>query len=221
MAGQSQKLREKGAGLAARQLACRRGDRLVFSGLDFEVRPGELLLLRGPNGSGKSTLLRLLAGLIPPERGWLSWNGAPIGDPEAWRAEIAYLGHLDAAKPELTPREDLRFWTRMRGARTDRGVALDRLGLTPLADLPCRMLSAGQRRRLALARIAASGAQLWLLDEPFNALDDAAARMFAALLAEHRARGGLALLAAHGPMLEAEPSRELDLGLSLAFQDQP
>jgi heme exporter protein A len=212
MSGQAHTRTEESTGLAARALACRRGERLVFSGLDFAVRPGELLLLRGPNGSGKSTLLRLIAGLIAPEQGLLSWNGAPLPDAEAWRAQIAYLGHLDAAKPELTPREDLRFWHAMRRARRGED-ALARLGLDALADLPCRMLSGGQRRRLALARVVASGAPVWLLDEPFNALDEAACRSFQALLSEHCATGGIALLAAHGAVSDAGLSRELKLGI--------
>ena len=215
MSGEPQRPWDRSAHLTARKLACRRGERLILSDLDFEIAAGALLLLRGPNGSGKSSLLRLVAGLLPPERGALSWNGAPIGDAEAWHERIAYLGHADAAKPELTPREDLRFWTSMRG-RAGGEAALDRLGLKSLADVPCRMLSAGQRRRLALARIAASGAQLWLLDEPFNALDEAAVRAVQALLAEHRARGGMALLAAHGAALDCAPSRQLELALGTA-----
>lgn len=201
--------------LVGRSLACRRGERLVFTNLDLEVSVGELLLLRGPNGSGKSTLLRLIAGLIPPERGDVLWQGRRIEDPEVFRASLAYLGHGDGAKPELTPREDLCFWLALRsfapGAASERtSAALARLGLETLADLPCRLLSAGQRRRLALARIAASGAKLWLLDEPFNALDETAIQAVQTMLAEHRATGGLVAMAAHGTV-PVSPSRELDL----------
>jgi heme exporter protein A len=204
---------DRDAVLAARGLACRRGERLVFAGLDFALRSGGVLLLRGPNGSGKSSLLRLIAGLLPAERGVLHWRGAPLPDPEAWRAEIAYLGHLDAAKAELTPREDLRFWLALRGVPAGRvETALERLGLSGLADLPCRMLSQGQRRRLALARIAAAGARIWLLDEPFNALDDASRDAVEALLEDHGRRGGLALVAAHGAGPRAAGMQELDLG---------
>ena len=210
MSGEPQKRWRKDARLTARGLALRRGERLVLSGLEFELAAGELLLLRGPNGSGKSSLLRLVAGLLPPDQGSLSWNGAPLPDAETWHDLVAYLGHADAAKPELTPREDLRFWMSLRGACGGE-TALQRMGLAPLADLPCRMLSAGQRRRLALARIAASGAQLWLLDEPFNALDEAALRAVRDMLAEHRTEGGMVLLAAHGAALDCAPSRELDL----------
>ncbi|HVG82290.1 MAG TPA: heme ABC exporter ATP-binding protein CcmA [Methylomirabilota bacterium] len=212
MSGAAQELWQDEAHLAARGLACRRGERLVFSGLDFDLHAGELLVLRGPNGSGKSSLLRLVAGLVPRERGTFTWNGMPLADAEGWHVRIAYLGHADAAKPELTPREDLRFWLALRGTRGDVDLALERLGLTALADLPCRMLSAGQRRRLALARVVASGARLWLLDEPFNALDEAASIALRALLSEHRARGGMVLLAAHGAVQGAGPTSEMELG---------
>jgi heme exporter protein A len=202
--------------LAGRALDCRRGERIVFSGLDFDLAAGELLLLRGPNGSGKTSLLRLIAGLIAPERGMLTWRGAPIADPEVFRAELAYLGHADAAKPELTVREDLVFWQRMRcrsaGAEGAARSALEPFGLTELADLPCRLLTAGQRRRLALARIAASGATLWLLDEPFNALDESALAAAAKVIGAHLAAGGLAVMAAHGSSLPLAPARVLDLG---------
>ncbi len=216
MAGQPERRAEHGkAMLAGNGLACRRGERLVFSDLDLVLSEGELLLVRGPNGSGKSTLLRLIAGLVQPERGVLTWQGAPIGE-EGYRAEISYLGHLDATKPELTAREDLQFWLDLRGgqmrAKEPADAALAHLGLELLADLPCRLLSAGQRRRLALARIAASGARLWLLDEPFNLLDEPAVLAVLAMLSSHRASGGLAVMAAHGTALEVAPSRELVLG---------
>jgi heme exporter protein A len=208
---------DRDAVLTAHGLACRRGERLVFAGLDFAVRPGAVLLLRGPNGSGKSSLLRVVAGLLPAERGVLHWRGAPLPDPETWHGEIAYLGHPDAAKAELTPREDLRFWLEMRGIPAARApAALERLGLAPLADLPCRMLSQGQRRRLALARIVAADARIWLLDEPFNALDDRSRAAVEAILEEHCRRGGLALVAAHGAAPRAAELQELDLGRSAA-----
>jgi len=200
--------------LAGMGLACRRGERLVFSDVDLELAQGELLLLRGPNGSGKSTLLRLVAGLIAPARGVLLWQSRAIRDADAYRVELAYLGHADATKPELTPAEDLRFWSAMRGRSGKDGpiaAILARLGLEALADLPCRLLSAGQRRRVAFARVAASGARLWLLDEPFNALDESSVATVLAFLVEHRAAGGLAIMAAHGAQ-PVSPSQELDLG---------
>ncbi len=225
MAGDAyRRWREDGAVLTGRGLACRRGERLVFGDLDFSLAGGELLILRGPNGSGKSTLLRLIAGLVPAEQGSLTWRAAPIDDGEAFRAELAYLGHLDATKPELSPREDLRFWLALRGAEhADRAAAaaLALLGLERLADLPCRMLSAGQRRRLALARIAAASARIWLLDEPFTALDDASLDAAHELIAGHRAAGGLVMMAAHGRANHMVPSGEIDLGARAAGEARP
>jgi heme exporter protein A len=194
-------------------LSCHRGERLVFRGIDLKMAAGELLLLRGANGSGKSTLLRLIAGLIPPTDGLLLWQGKPIHDAEVYRSDLAYLGHADAIKAELSPAEDLRFWLEMRGLSDGEGrisAALTRLGLEALSDLPCRLLSAGQRRRVAIARVAVSDARLWLLDEPFTALDEGSVAALATLIAEHRATGGLVIMAAHG----AQPvpaSQELDL----------
>jgi heme exporter protein A len=168
---------------------------MVFRHLDFDLRPGEVLLLRGPNGSGKSSLLRLMAGLLVPAAGELSWGGAPIAtEPERHRRRLAFLGHLDALKPALTVAENLSFWCGPAAV----APALAALGIASLSRLPARLLSAGQRRRLALARIVARAAPLWLLDEPTNALDDEAEAMFAAALAAHRAQGGMAAIALHG-----------------------
>ena len=142
-------------------LACERGERLVFAGLSFAVDRGGVLVLTGPNGSGKSSLLRLMAGLLKPADGLLSWDGQPVSDdPEAHRHRLHYLGHLEAVKPVLTPIENLAFWAAIKGGGVDRASlldALDRFGLKALADMPSRYLSAGQRRRLALARLAISG----------------------------------------------------------------
>lgn len=201
--------------LAGRALDCRRGERIVFSGLDFDLAAGELLLLRGPNGSGKTSLLRLIAGLIAPERGMLTWRGAPIADPEVFRAELAYLGHADAAKPELTVREDLVFWQRMRcrraGAEGAARSALEPFGLTELADLPCRLLSAGQRRRLALARLLLAERPIWLLDEPTVSLDRASQEILSKVVDRHLEAGGLVVAATHVPLGLAR-SRELRIG---------
>jgi heme exporter protein A len=168
---------------------------MVFRHLDFDLRPGGVLLLRGPNGSGKSSLLRMMSGLLPPAAGELSWGGAPIAaEPERHRRRLAFLGHLDALKPALTVAENLGFWCGPAAV----APALAALGIASLSRLPARLLSAGQRRRLALARIVARAAPLWLLDEPTNALDDEAEAMFAAALAAHRAAGGMAAIALHG-----------------------
>jgi heme exporter protein A len=205
--------------LAARALACRRGGRLVLAGLALELPVGGALLLRGPNGSGKSTLLRCLAGLIRPAAGAVLWQEAPIAaDPEAHRARLHYLGHLDAIKAALGVWENLRFWQTLRGVGgpAEAAAGLDAFGLEPLAERPARALSAGQRRRLALARLLASPAPLWLLDEPNAALDDDAQAALARALAAHRAEGGLAVVAAHGAFdlpeaatlrLEARPAQ--------------
>jgi heme exporter protein A len=185
---------------AVRDLACVRGQRLVFEGLSFDVGDGGALLLRGPNGSGKSTLLRCLAGLLRPAAGTIQWDGAAVAaEPETHRRRLRYLGHQEAVKPQLTVIENLRFGMSLAGAdgaRTE--PALAALGIEALAGLPARYLSAGQRRRLALARLIAAPAPLWLLDEPLAGLDDAAVGLFTALVAAHRAAGGIAVLSVHG-----------------------
>ncbi|MFC7736399.1 heme ABC exporter ATP-binding protein CcmA [Roseomonas sp. GCM10028921] len=185
--------------LATEGLAIRRGGRVVFSDLSLRTRPGEALLLLGPNGAGKSTLLRALAGLLRPAAGRVLWDGEDVADDSAAHgARTRYLGHQDAIKPALTPREDLAFWARLRGGEPEATLAA--LGLSALAGLPCRSLSAGQRRRLALARLALGEAPLWLLDEPTLGLDSASIARLGALLASHRARGGIVLAATHLPL---------------------
>lgn len=193
-------------------LACRRGDRLVFAGLDLRLAAAGVLLLTGSNGSGKSSLLRLLAALLAPVAGRLSYDGVPIDrDRAGYRSLIHYVGHLDATKPALTPREMLAFWAALRGAVGAVEPALDHFGLGEVADWPCRWLSAGQRRRLALARLVAVPAPIWLLDEPISALDgDGAARLLTAIR-QHRAQGGRVAVATHQPLeLEAAAAVSLD-----------
>ena len=156
-------------------------------------------MLAGPNGSGKSTLLRLLAGLGRLAAGQILWSGQDaLADLPAHAARVAYVGHLDAVKPGLTVEENLRFAARIGGGRI--AVALDALGLSALAELPARMLSAGQKRRLALARLVLSQAPLWLLDEPTLGLDAASVERFGTVLATHRARGGIIVAATHLPL---------------------
>jgi heme exporter protein A len=185
--------------LVGEALACRRGGRLVFAGLDFSLKAGDALVLTGSNGSGKSSLLRLLATLLIPVEGRLLWGGEPIAaDPAGYRAAIDYAGHLDAIKPALTARETLRFWAALRGiANPAIEAALDRFGLVAAADWPCRVLSAGQRRRLALARLVATPAPVWLLDEPTAALDSDGEARLMTVIAEHRASGGRLAVATH------------------------
>ena len=180
--------------LEARALAAFRGERLVLRDVSFAVEGGEALLLLGPNGSGKSTLLRLLAGLKRPDAGTLLWDGADaLAEPSVHARRVAYLGHLDAIKPGLTVAENLAFAAHGRAP----GPALAALGLDALAELPARMLSAGQRRRLALARLPLSPAALWLLDEPTLGLDTASLARLGALLATHRQAGGMVVAATH------------------------
>lgn len=189
--------------LEVTDLACRRGGRLVFDRLSFGLGEGELLALAGRNGSGKTTLLRALAGLTPPEAGIVRWQGADVSkDPETWRGRLAWLGHLEGLKGDLTVVENLLTAERLRG-----GEAGDRLDgallafdLTGLAARPVRTLSAGQRRRTALARIVLSQAPLWLLDEPLNALDAPAQAAFRLVLQAHLAAGGLAIAATHADL---------------------
>ncbi|CAA9254821.1 MAG: ABC transporter involved in cytochrome c biogenesis, ATPase component CcmA [uncultured Craurococcus sp.] len=195
--------------LHAENLACRRGERVVFAGLSFKVEPGAAVLLIGENGAGKSTLLRLLAGLLAPAEGRLLWQGEDaFADRTAHAGRLRYLSHADALKPALTARENLGFFARLWGG--DVGAALAALGLAPLAELPARVLSSGQKRRLALARLALAPAALWLLDEPTVGLDAASVERLGGLLARHRAGGGMVLAATHLP-LPLPGARELRL----------
>jgi heme exporter protein A len=189
-------------GFSGTGLACRRSERVIFDGLDFAVVPGGALLLTGPNGSGKSSLIRLMAGLIKPFAGSLAWDGAPVAaDPAAQRERVAYLGHKDALKPVLTTAENVRRWTASAGQGDGARAALDAMNLTHLANVPARFLSSGQSRRAALARVIARGAPLWLLDEPTVGLDTVSIAALEAVLAAHRAGGGIVVAATHAPFL--------------------
>jgi heme exporter protein A len=185
--------------LEGQELACWRGERAVFAGLSFKLPPGAALLLTGPNGAGKSSLLRLLAGLIPAAEGRLLWQGEDaLADRVAHARRLRYLGHGDALKPSLTARENLEFYARLWGGAV--APALAALGLAELADLPARVLSSGQKRRLALARLALAPVPIWLLDEPTVGLDTASVERLGALLAAHRAAGGAVIAATHLPL---------------------
>jgi len=180
-------------------LVCWRGERVVFGGLGFAVAGGHTLLLRGPNGSGKSSLLRCMAGLLAPMAGRMAWNGAVIaGDTDGHRHRVRYIGHLEAIKPLLTVAENLALWSRLQGGSDDAIAAgLAALGIAHLAELPARLLSAGQRRRTALARLTLAPAPLWLLDEPTTGLDDEGVERFQRLIAAHCDSGGMAVLSTH------------------------
>jgi heme exporter protein A len=197
-------------GLSLDNIALERGERRIASGISARVAGGEALLLQGPNGSGKSTLLRVLAGLMPAAEGTVAWDGIDVArDREAHRARLTYLGHQDALKGGLTALENLQFWASFNGGNAE--AALKAFGLAKLADRSARTLSAGQKRRLALSRLALSDAlPLWLLDEPVTALDTEARASFVALLKRHLAAGGLAIIATHEPL--AIEARVLQLG---------
>lgn len=183
--------------LFASDLVCRRGGREVFAGVGFSVASGEMLTVRGANGAGKSSLLRMMIGLVRLAEGRLALEG---GEPELTIGEQAhYLGHRDALKPALSVGENLRFWAGFLGAASpDIAGALAPVGLARLADLPAAYLSAGQRRRLSIARLLAVERPIWLLDEPASTLDVAARERLAELMRPHLSAGGLIVIAAHG-----------------------
>ena len=185
--------------LTAEGVAVFRGERLVFRDISLTVPSGGALVLAGINGSGKSTLLRLLAGLVRPAAGRVLWDGADAFlDIAGHGRKVAYLGHQDAVKPGLTVTENVRFAAAVSGRSI--AAALSAVGLEALAELPARMLSAGQKRRLALARLVLSAAPLWLLDEPTLGLDTGSIERFGGLLASHRTGGGMVVAATHVPL---------------------
>ena len=187
--------------LEVTELECRRGDRLLFSGLDLRVDRGTLLHVRGANGSGKTTLLRCLCGLFTPDAGEIRWGGEPtrrLGDD--YRRDLLYFGHLNGIKSDLTGIENLRVAAMLDGDPCDEAAiwdALARIGLAGFEDLPTRMLSQGQKKRVALARLILSRAPLWILDEPFTALDVDAVDLLQGLIGAHVAAGGLVILTTH------------------------
>lgn len=202
--------------LEIRQLACQRGDRLLFRRLDFSAAPGELVRVAGANGMGKTSLLRLVAGLTEPAAGEVRWRGERIAAArEAFHAALFYLGHGAAFNELLSPLENLRFAAAAAGLDADAAAcvaALDEIGLGRQRDLPCRVLSQGQRRRVALARLALSAARpLWLLDEPFTALDAKAVAALAGRIDAHCAAGGTVLLTSHQDVAFTTPPRVLDV----------
>ena len=178
-------------------LSCIRGERLVFSGLDFTVEPGSVLALTGNNGSGKTSLLRVMAGLTHPIAGELAWHDGSVADnSEQHHNRINFVGHLDAVKAALSVYENLQIWASLNGG-TDKtiSIAFKKMGLKGLENTPGRYLSAGQKRRVSLARLVASHAKLWLLDEPTIALDPASVDALRDLITEHRNSGGMTIVA--------------------------
>ena len=182
-----------------RGIACERGERRIFSNLDFSLAPGQAVILRGPNGCGKTSLLRIAATLLPAVDGQLTWNGDDISeDIEEHRVRLHFVGHQDAVKGALTVRENVAIWPEVRGAATDRvDAALAAFGISHLAETPAQYLSAGQHRRTALARLVASPAALWLLDEPTVSLDADGTACLQRVIAEHRAARGMVMAATH------------------------
>lgn len=189
---------------SGKQLTCVRGERVVFTNLEFSINEGEILNLIGPNGSGKSTLLRLMASLLRPIDGSLIWCGRDIYDDEgSFQTITHYIGHQDAVKAGLTVEENLRFWSAINSNKNEPYKVTDALGRFALEDfsnLPARLLSAGQRKRLNLARICSTWKPLWLLDEPFNSLDAESQKALHDAISMHQKSGGLVVMASHGEM---------------------
>lgn len=191
-----------------------RGDRHVLKGVSFELGSGELLHVTGPNGSGKTTLLRVLTGLLRPEQGRIAWHGEEIAAaPSDYQRALAYASHEPALKSDLSALENLRFLVglKRRLSTAELTAALQRTGVAHCADLPVRVLSAGQRRRVAMARVLAVQAKLWLLDEPYTNLDVAGTELLSSLLQSHVAAGGMALVVAHHELNVEMARRRLDL----------
>ena len=201
-------------GLCVDRVHVWRGDRHVLKGVSLSLQPGELLHIRGANGTGKTTLLRVVCGLLPPEQGAVCWYGTPINeDREGYQTAMTYASHEPALKSDLTAIENLRFAVGLKCNASDAELraSLDQAGVGACADLPARVLSAGQRRRVAMARVVAVQATLWLLDEPFTNLDSHGSALMVKLLDQHLAAGGLALVAAHHELETSRNAQHLEL----------
>jgi heme exporter protein A len=205
----------EGALFEARAINAWRGDRHILRDVSFSVSPREFLKVTGPNGVGKTTLLRVICGLMPAETGDLLWRGQPIrGRRDEFNIELGYLGHLNSLKADLTARENLKFLAGLRSSLTAALIdaTLDRVGILSRGDLPARSLSAGQKRRLSLARLLLADAALWIMDEPVTNLDTAGIALVEELIVEHAEQGGMVIAAAHQRLLdEAACLRRLEL----------
>jgi len=199
--------------LSADRLRLFRGDRCLIKELSFALNPGEMLLVEGANGSGKTSLLRAIAGLLPLDHGEIRWRGKPtLSHRQELSAEMSWLAHRVGLKYDLTLVENLRFEARLRGAHWhDQEAVLQRLGIDGLKSLPLRALSAGQQRRVALARLVLSASRLWLMDEPFTNLDAAGHSLVLEIVGEQLHRGGLCVVASHQPFETDAPTRRIRL----------
>ncbi|MEP7243387.1 MAG: cytochrome c biogenesis heme-transporting ATPase CcmA [Gammaproteobacteria bacterium] len=205
-------------GLRGEELHLWRGDRHVLRGVSLELREGEIVQLTGANGAGKTTLLRTLCGLIYPEEGRVLWAGTDIReDLSAYHAQLAYVGHEPPLKADLTAHENLRYWVGVRRqlAKSAIDTALDEVGADEWRDRATRTLSAGQRRRVALAGLKLLAAPLWLLDEPTTNLDTAGQSLVSRMIEEHVTQGGMVMAAVHHELpVPSRPVRRLDLSAS-------
>ncbi|WP_031571064.1 cytochrome c biogenesis heme-transporting ATPase CcmA [Rheinheimera texasensis] len=188
--------------LSARQLSCIRQDRVLFEQLDLQLHAGEVLQIAGKNGAGKSSLLRILAGLVDPEDGEICYQQQPLShSADDYADNLCFIGHLAGVQPQLTALENLAFWRACFAlAPADDWALLAQLGLAGLEDIPCQQLSAGQQRRVSLARLWLTTAQIWILDEPFTALDQGAIAALTRRIAAHCEAGGAVLLTSHQPV---------------------
>lgn len=203
--------------LVADRLEIERGGRMILAGVSFTAKAGRALVLKGPNGAGKTSLIRACAGLLPPRAGRINLEG---GDPDLEiGAYTHYVGHLNALKPALTVRENLAFWANFLGAGSEHGerveAALERFTLQPLAEIPTGYLSAGQKRRTALARLLVAPRPVWLLDEPTVALDTRVQELFTSIVDDHLRAGGIVVAATHQP-LPFSDSEDFQVGLRAA-----
>ncbi len=199
--------------LSANDLCLLRGDRCLFQNLEFALNPGELLFIEGANGSGKTSLLRGIAGLLDFETGHVTWDGQKIVDAyQLFRSELVWLSHRVGFKEELNLLENLQFESALRSSSMEKAEAvIERLSLGRLGNLPFRYLSAGQQRRVALARMVLANARLWMMDEPFTNLDKAGRGLVAELISEHLGRGGLCIIASHQTVEIDAPTRRVTL----------